>query len=199
MHHTLAVHWSPAAIPTVALIQGICVGGGLEIAALVRPAVSAAESSRFGVPINRNWGWSWPIRNCAGLLRFGRAGAYSPGDPAGGADLRCAEEAREKGLVTRVVADDNEVEARSLSPRARRIAEGAPLWSRAGTRSSPAGWMDPAPLTAKGAGRELCLLRHRGFSDRLSGLSRQGQARVRGALGWARALSPAEGDRIWPM
>ncbi len=38
--------------PTVALIEGICVGGGLEIAALCDLRI-CGESSRFGVPINK--------------------------------------------------------------------------------------------------------------------------------------------------
>ncbi len=38
--------------PTVALIEGICVGGGLEIAALCDLRI-CGESSRFGVPYNK--------------------------------------------------------------------------------------------------------------------------------------------------
>ena len=39
-------------IPTVALIEGICVGGGLEIASCCDIRI-CGKSSRFGVPINR--------------------------------------------------------------------------------------------------------------------------------------------------
>ena len=58
-----------------------------------------------------------------------------------------AHEAKDKGLVTRVVPDD-EVEdealrhGRSASPTARR-------WSRAGTRSSRRRLADPRPLRAR--------------------------------------------------
>jgi len=38
--------------PTVALIQGACVGGGLEIAAMCDLRV-CGQSSRFGIPVNR--------------------------------------------------------------------------------------------------------------------------------------------------
>ena len=38
--------------PTVALIHGVCVGGGLEIAASCDLRI-CSESSRFGAPINR--------------------------------------------------------------------------------------------------------------------------------------------------
>src|SRR5574343_67063 len=38
--------------PTVALIRGACVGGGLEIAGVCNLRI-AAESARFGAPINK--------------------------------------------------------------------------------------------------------------------------------------------------
>src|SRR5918994_1165786 len=38
--------------PTVAMIRGACVGGGLEIAAMCDLRV-AGQSSRFGIPVNR--------------------------------------------------------------------------------------------------------------------------------------------------
>ena len=38
--------------PTVALIEGACIGGGLEIAAMCDLRI-CGKSSRFGVPINR--------------------------------------------------------------------------------------------------------------------------------------------------
>src|SRR5262245_44656035 len=38
--------------PTVALIRGACVGGGLEIAAMCDMRV-AGDSSRFGIPVSR--------------------------------------------------------------------------------------------------------------------------------------------------
>ena len=51
LHGTLrAIQDCP--IPTVALIEGICVGGGMEIAACCDIRV-CGESSRFGVPIKR--------------------------------------------------------------------------------------------------------------------------------------------------
>ena len=38
--------------PTLALIEGACIGGGLEIAAMCDMRI-CGESSRFGVPVNR--------------------------------------------------------------------------------------------------------------------------------------------------
>ena len=74
-------------------------------------------------------------------------------------------EAKDKRLVTRVVADD-EVEAearrpRSASPTARR-------WSRAGTSSSRAGW--PTRDQRRRVRRVLRLFRYRGLSHRLRGI-----------------------------
>ena len=51
MHATLAA-LGDCRHPTVALIEGICVGGGLEIASLCDIRI-CGESSRFGVPVNR--------------------------------------------------------------------------------------------------------------------------------------------------
>ncbi len=127
--------------PTVALIEGICVGGGLEIAALCDLRI-CGESSRFGVPINR-LGLVMAYPEIDGLRRLvGTAAALEillEGRVFG------AAEARDKGLVTRVVADDA-VEAEAYET-ARRIAAGAPLvarWHKRFLARLEAG----APLTA---------------------------------------------------
>ena len=47
--------WAPSpkrVHPTIALIEGLCVGGGLEIACACDLRMCAA-SSRFGIPVNR--------------------------------------------------------------------------------------------------------------------------------------------------
>jgi len=110
--------------PTVALIEGICVGGGLELAALCDLRI-CGESSRFGVPIKR-LGLVMAYPEIEGLLALvGRAATLEillEGRVFG------AAEAKEKGLVTRVVPD-GEVEAEAMAA-ARRIAEGAPLVAR---------------------------------------------------------------------
>ena len=110
--------------PTVALIEGICVGGGLEIAALCDLRI-CGESSRLGVPIKR-LGLVMAHAEIAGLARLvGRASALEillEGRVFG------AQKAKEMGLVNRVVPDDR-VEAETLET-ARRIAEGAPLVAR---------------------------------------------------------------------
>ncbi len=110
--------------PTVALIEGICVGGGLEIAALCDIRI-CGQSSRFGVPIKR-LGLVMAYPEIDGLRRLvGRAATLEillEGRVFG------AEEAKDKGLVNRVVPD-GEVEAEAYAT-AKRIAEGAPLVAR---------------------------------------------------------------------
>ncbi len=125
--------------PTVALIEGICVGGGLEIAALCDIRI-CGESSRFGVPVNR-LGLVMAYPEIDGLRRLvGRAATLEillEGRVFG------AAEAREKGLVNRVVPDER-VEAEAMET-ARRIADGAPLvarWHKRFLRRLE----DPAPL-----------------------------------------------------
>jgi enoyl-CoA hydratase len=54
--------------PTIALVQGACIGGGLEIAAQCDLRI-CGESSRFGVPIGR-LGFSMYPAEMEGLLRL---------------------------------------------------------------------------------------------------------------------------------
>lgn len=127
--------------PTVALIQGICVGGGLELAMLCDIRI-CGEGSRFGVPINR-LGVTMGYPEIAALIALvGRQTALEillEGRVFG------AAEAKEKGLVSRVVPDA-EVVAEAYAA-ARRIAAGAPLvnrWHKKFARRL----MDPRPLGA---------------------------------------------------
>jgi enoyl-CoA hydratase len=110
--------------PLVALIEGICVGGGLEIAALCDLRI-CGEGSRFGAPINR-LGLVMAYAELAALHNLvGRAVTLEillEGRIFG------AAEAKEKGLVTRVVPD-GKVEEEAYTT-ARRIAAGAPLVAR---------------------------------------------------------------------
>ncbi len=110
--------------PVVALIEGICVGGGLEIAALCDMRI-CGESSRFGVPINK-LGLVMAHAELAALVQLaGRATALEmllEGRVFG------AAEALDKRLVHRVVPDA-QVEAEAYAT-ARRIAAGAPLVAR---------------------------------------------------------------------
>jgi enoyl-CoA hydratase/carnithine racemase len=110
--------------PTVAMIIGPCVGGGLEVAAVCDLRI-CGESSRFGVPINR-LGLTIAYPELKGLLAL--AGRATTLEILLEGRVMSAAEAHAKGLVTRVVADDR-VEAEAMAT-ARRIADGAPLVNR---------------------------------------------------------------------
>ncbi|MCZ6465902.1 MAG: enoyl-CoA hydratase-related protein [Alphaproteobacteria bacterium] len=128
--------------PTIALIKGACVGGGLEIACCCDLRI-CGDSSRFGIPVNR-LGLVMAHAELKMLLDLvGRAQALEillEGRVFG------AAEAKEKGLVNRVVPDadvEDEVYA-----TAGRIAAGAPLVARWHKRFARR-LLDPRPLTEK--------------------------------------------------
>jgi enoyl-CoA hydratase/carnithine racemase len=126
--------------PLVAQIHGICVGGGLEIAALCDLRI-CGQSSRFGAPI-KNLGLVMAYPEMQPLLQLV--------GPAVALEILLegrvfdAAEAKDKGLVSRVVPDEQvAIEARAT---AERIAEGAPLaarWHKKFARRLA----DPRPLT----------------------------------------------------
>ena len=126
--------------PTIAAIEGVCVGGGLEIACACDLRI-AAPDARFGIPINQ-LGFALAPNEMVGLLRLvGRAVALEMLLEGRVFD---AAEACQKGLLTRVVDD---VPAAALQA-AIRIARSAPLAARMNrtliNRLMPA----PSPLTA---------------------------------------------------
>jgi enoyl-CoA hydratase len=110
--------------PLVAQIHGICVGGGLEIAALCDLRICGV-SSRFGAPI-KNLGLVMAYPELAPLVRL--AGADVALEILLEGRIFDAMEAKEKRLVTRVVADD-QVAAEAWAT-AQRVADGAPLVAR---------------------------------------------------------------------
>lgn len=126
--------------PTVAVIQGACTGGGLEVACCCDLRI-AAEGSRYGVPINRlGHAFAYPEMAAAmaalpapiilELLLEGR--------------IMEAEEALAKGLITRLVPlADLEKEAAAT---VKRITSGAPLANRM-SKKILRRLLDPAPVT----------------------------------------------------
>jgi enoyl-CoA hydratase len=110
--------------PLIAQIHGICVGGGLEIAALCDLRI-CGESSRFGAPI-KNLGLVMAYAEMAPLVRL--VGAPVALEILLEGRVFDAAEAKDKGLVTRVVPDDQV--AGETRAAAERIAEGAPLVAR---------------------------------------------------------------------
>lgn len=139
MHNTMAAI-RDCRHPTIAMIKGVCVGGGLELAMMCDLRI-CGESSRFGVPVNRI-GVIMAYPEIAALIDLvGRATALEI--LLEGRVFEAAE-AQEKGLVTRVVADEL-VETEAYAT-ARRIAEGSPLsnrWHKKFARRL----LDPTPLT----------------------------------------------------
>ncbi len=127
-------------IPTVALIEGICAGAGLEIAILCDLRI-AGYGSRFGVPIQKV-GVVMPFPEIAYLV--GLVGHATALEILLEGRMFDAAEAKEKGLLTRVVADE-EVEREALA-MARRIADGAPLSHRYHKKLIRRA-LDPRPLT----------------------------------------------------
>jgi len=110
--------------PLIAQIHGICVGGGLEIAALCDMRI-CGTSSRFGAPI-KNLGLVMAYAEMAPLVRL--VGAAIALEILLEGRIFEAAEAKEKGLITRVVPDDQvDTETRAA---AQRIADGAPLVAR---------------------------------------------------------------------
>ena len=107
--------------PTVALITGACIGGGLEIAGVCDLRI-AGESSRFGAPINR-LGFSMYPGEMEGLLRL--AGPAVIKEILLEGRILSAGEAYGKGLLTRVVKDEQVADEAYAT--ARRICAGAPL------------------------------------------------------------------------
>lgn len=119
---TEAVAHCPA--PTLAVIEGPCVGGGLELAVQCDLRL-ASQNARFGIPINRI-GHCLPYPAMIALVELaGRATAL---EILLEGRILTAEEALAKGLLTRVVPDDAlEDEAAAT---VQRIAAGAPLAAR---------------------------------------------------------------------
>lgn len=126
--------------PVVAAIEGLCVGGGLELACNADLRI-CGTSSRFGIPIKR-LGLVVAYGELAPLIRLvGKSNALRillEGD------LLASEEALRIGLVNRVVADGRVMEEALAT--ARRIAEGAPLVARWHKKFANR-LMDPRPLS----------------------------------------------------
>jgi len=137
--------------PTIAMINGVCTGGGVEIACSCDIRIACA-SARFGVPINR-LGHAFAYAEMAPVLAvLGRALVL---ELLLEGRMMDSAEAERRGLVSRVVADA-ELESEVMAT-ATRIAEGAPLANRM-TKRFVRRLADPKPLTAEeiAEGYALC-------------------------------------------
>lgn len=139
MHATVAA-FERCRHPLVAQIHGICVGGGLEIAAMCDLRI-CGEGSRFGAPV-RNLGLVMAHAEMAPIARL--VGTDVALEILLEGRIFDAREAREKGLVTRVVPDAQVADEANAC--AQRIAAGAPLVARWHKRFARR-LRDPAPLT----------------------------------------------------
>ena len=129
------------AVPTVAAIEGPCVGGGLALAAACDLRV-ATESSRFGVPIARTLG------NCLSMNSYSLLVHHlGPGrtlDMLLRARLLSAAEAHAAGFVGEVVADGE------LEPALTALVDVL---------------LTHAPLSMKAAGQAVARLRRANLPD----------------------------------
>ena len=128
--------------PTVALIQGACVGGGLLVASQCDLRI-CNESARFGVPV-KNLGLTESYDELRAMMRV--IGPAASLEILLEGRIWSAREAYEKGLVCRVVPDAEVV--REAYATARRIAAGAPLvarWHKKFIRRL----QDPRPLSGE--------------------------------------------------
>jgi enoyl-CoA hydratase/carnithine racemase len=126
--------------PTLAVIEGACVGGGLEIASVCDMRI-CGNSSRFGVPVNK-LGLVMSFGELGGLVNL--VGSATALEIVLEGRVFDAREALEKRLVNRVVEDTEVLEQGYAA--ARRIAAGAPLvarWHKQFVRRLA----EPAPLT----------------------------------------------------
>jgi enoyl-CoA hydratase len=128
-------------VPTVAAVEGACVGGGLALAAACHLRI-ATRSSRFGVPIARTLG------NCLSMntysLLVGHLGPARTLDMLLRARLLTADEAHGAGFVGEVVDDGGLDDA---------------LGALVGTLLSH------APLSMKAAGQAVARLRRAALPD----------------------------------
>lgn len=116
--------------PVIAQIEGVCVGGGLEVACQADLRIAGA-SARFGVPINK-LGFSMAPDEMRGLLALvGRATTMAILLEGRVFD---ASEAASLGLLTRVVPDAEVADQARAS--AERIMRGAPLAARINKRQA---------------------------------------------------------------
>lgn len=115
-------------VPVVAMIEGACVGGGLEIASVCDLRISG-HSAQFGVPINI---LGFPLAPAEMQWLYRLVGPAVTAELVFEGVILNADQALAKGLLSRVVDDQRVVEAAMSC--AHRIARGAPLAARANKR-----------------------------------------------------------------
>lgn len=126
--------------PVIARIDGLCVGGGLELATTADLRI-CSERSRFGIPIKR-LGLVVAYAELEPLIRL--IGPSNAKEILFEGQIFGSARAYNMGLVNRVVSDEGLDE--EIAATATRIAEGAPLvarWHKKFTHRL----LSPEPLT----------------------------------------------------
>jgi enoyl-CoA hydratase len=126
--------------PTIAMITGVCVGGGLELASVCDMRYSNA-SGRFGVPVNK-LGLVLSYGELQGLVRL--VGTSTAMEIVMEGRVFDAEEALDKKLINRIYPDASLAD--EVMAIAETISERAPLvnrWHKKFARRL----LDPKPLT----------------------------------------------------
>jgi enoyl-CoA hydratase/carnithine racemase len=130
-------------VPVVAAIGGVCMGGGIEIAAVCDLRI-AGESSRFGAPVGRH---GFPLAFAETQALFRIVGPATMAELLLEGRILDAREAFAKGLVTRVVPDAevaSEAQATAL-----RICESSPLASRSHKQQIRRLTLDDSPVASE--------------------------------------------------
>ncbi|MFZ0660014.1 MAG: enoyl-CoA hydratase [Candidatus Binataceae bacterium] len=124
--------------PIIAMISGVCIGGGVQVA-LACDIRIAARGTRMGIPAAR-LGLAYPLDGVVMLTQT--VGAANAREILMSARLFEADEACAMGLVNRVV-EDAELEAQ-VRDYATRMAANAPLTMEAAKAAIREGLKDPA-------------------------------------------------------
>lgn len=111
-------------IPTIAMIQGACMGGGLEIASVCDIRI-AGSTAQFGIPINR---MGFPLAFGETELLFKLYGRGVSAELLLEGRIYSAQEAQTKGIVQRVV--EPALLKDEVAATAARVAAGSPFAHR---------------------------------------------------------------------
>ena len=128
-------------VPVVAAIEGVCMGGGLEIAAVCDLRI-AGRSAQFGAPVGR---LGFPLAFAETQALFRLVGAAAMSELLLEGRILDAQDALAKGLLTRVV-DDAAVRTEARTT-ALRVCESSPLAARSHKRQIRRLLADPSPVT----------------------------------------------------